>query len=101
MASRPLELAHPLRRHTVLQVGAAAILGLGENHVSALRQVAADEVVPGSSRPRAVIYIFLSGGLAQHDSFGSRPDAPADIRGEFTPIAIRTPGVHICEHLNH
>jgi hypothetical protein len=54
-----------------------------------------------SSAPkaRAVIYIFLSGGLSQHDSFDLKPDSPEDIRGEFKPIATRTPGIQICEHL--
>ena len=55
----------------------------------------------GGKQPRAksVIYIFLSGGLAQHDSFDLKPDAPDNIRGEFKPIATRTPGIQICEHL--
>ena len=46
-----------------------------------------------------MIFIFLSGGLAQHESFDPKPDAPEGIRGEFRPIATATPGVHICEHL--
>jgi hypothetical protein len=46
-----------------------------------------------------VIFIFLSGGLAQHESFDPKPDAPEGVRGEFRPIATRTPGVHVCEHL--
>ena len=46
-----------------------------------------------------MIYIFLSGGLAQQDSFDLKPDAPENIRGEFKPIATRTPGIRICEHL--
>jgi hypothetical protein len=50
-------------------------------------------------RARAVIYIFLSGGLSQIDSFDPKPDAPADIRGEFATIATRTTGLRICEHL--
>jgi hypothetical protein len=50
-------------------------------------------------RARSVIYIFLSGGLAQHDSFDLKPEAPDDIRGEFRPIPTRTPGLQICEHL--
>src|SRR5690348_5529661 len=50
-------------------------------------------------KARCVIYIFLSGGLSQIDSFDPKPDAPADIRGEFRPIATRTPGLRICEHL--
>jgi hypothetical protein len=46
-----------------------------------------------------VIYIFLSGGLAQHESFDMKPDAPETIRGEFQPIRTRTTGIQICEHL--
>ncbi len=46
-----------------------------------------------------MIYVFLSGGLSQHDSFDPKPDAPENIRGEFRPIATRMPGIHICEHL--
>jgi len=40
---------------------------------------------------KSVIYIFLSGGLAQHDSFDPKPDAPDIIRGEFAPIRTRIP----------
>ncbi|OWK44447.1 hypothetical protein FRUB_02379 [Fimbriiglobus ruber] len=48
-----------------------------------------------------MIYIFLSGGLSQHESFDPKPDAPGAIRGEFASIPTRTPGVRICEHLPH
>ena len=51
------------------------------------------------SAPKSVIYIFLSGGLSQHDTFDMKPEAPAEIRGEFSPIRTKTPGLHICEHL--
>ncbi|MCA9084149.1 MAG: DUF1501 domain-containing protein [Planctomycetaceae bacterium] len=55
---------------------------------------------PVNDRPiRSVIYIFLSGGLAQQDSFDPKPLASAEVRGEFAPIATRTPGLQICEHL--
>jgi hypothetical protein len=52
-----------------------------------------------TGRAHACIYIFLSGGLAQHDSFDLKPEAPAEVRGEFRPAATQTPGLHICEHL--
>lgn len=52
-----------------------------------------------AARPCSVIYIFLSGGLSQLDSFDLKPAAPAEIRGEFRPSATRTPGLQICEHL--
>ena len=28
-----------------------------------------------------------------------KPDAPAEVRGEFKPIDTTVPGVQICEHL--
>ena len=90
---------HPqLDRRTAIQAGAVGLLGLGINHLSALRQTAEGSAAK-SPRARSVIYIFLSGGLAQHESFDPKPDAPDGIRGEFKPIATRTAGVHICEHL--
>jgi hypothetical protein len=66
------------------------------NHIDAL-QAAAGELPFCTAKK--VIYIFLSGGLSQHDSFDPKPLAPAEIRGEFEPIATATPGVQICEHL--
>jgi hypothetical protein len=90
---------HPLfTRRTALQAGAIGLFGLGINHLAALRAAAAGS--DGKSvRAKACIYIFLSGGLAQQDSFDLKPDAPAEIRGEFKPIATKTPGIQICEHL--
>ncbi len=55
--------------------------------------------MPAAPKARSVIYIFLSGGLSQLESFDLKPDAPEGIRGEFRPIATRTPGIDICEHL--
>src|SRR5947208_12319753 len=96
-----LNVRHPpLTRRSAISAGCVGLLGLGMNHLEALR--AADpahglgEVAP--PKAKSVIYIFLSGGLAQHDSFDLKPNAPDAIRGEFKPIATRAPGMHICEH---
>ncbi len=94
-----MNLRHPIvSRRTAVQAGAVGLLGLGMNHLAALKTEAA-----GDSRPhgkaKSCIYIFLSGGLSQHDSFDLKPDAPTEIRGEFNPIATKTPGLEICEHL--
>jgi hypothetical protein len=40
------------------------------------------------------------GGPSQLDTFDLKPDAPAEIRGEFQPIATAVPGVQICEHFS-
>lgn len=50
-------------------------------------------------RPKSVIFVFLTGGLSQLDSFDMKPDAPDTVRGEFTSIQTRTTGLRICEHL--
>jgi hypothetical protein len=86
---------HPVvSRRTALQAGAISLLGLGMNHLPALRAAGTT-----NGRARSCIYIFLSGGLSQHESFDPKPDAPSDIRGEFRPASTSTPGIHISEHL--
>src|SRR5579872_1790846 len=98
MKQRAIIPQHPnISRRTALQAGAIGILGLGMNHLTALRAAARE---PGAEHSaRSCIYVFLSGGLAQHESFDLKPHAPAEIRGEFSPVATATPGIEICEHL--
>ena len=93
--------AHPqLSRRTAVQIGSIGLLGLGMNHVTGLHSLASENQVSlPNRRVKGVIYIFLSGGLGQHDSFDPKPDAPENIRGEFAPIETKTPGVCVCEHL--
>ncbi|MBL8820610.1 MAG: DUF1501 domain-containing protein [Planctomyces sp.] len=101
--------SHPrFSRRFAVQAGGISLLGLGMNHVAGLQAMAAESVAAAKAKEstasprspfRACIYIFLSGGLSQHDSFDPKPDAPAEVRGEFRPISTQTPGVQICEHL--
>ncbi|MDP6442587.1 MAG: DUF1501 domain-containing protein, partial [Pirellulaceae bacterium] len=48
---------------------------------------------------KSVIFVFLTGGLSHHDTYDMKPDAPPEIRGEFKPVATKTPGIQISEHL--
>ena len=93
-----MRLQHPIgiTRRGSLQAGAIGLLGLGTNHLTSLQAMA-----DGGASPRAksCIFIFLSGGLAQHESFDLKPQASDTVRGEFLPIATETPGIEICEHL--
>lgn len=90
------QLQHPqFSRRTMLQAGSISLLGLGLPELNALRAQTSKPV----RQHQAVIFIFLSGGLAQHESFDMKPDAPDNIRGEFKPISTKTTGIQICEHL--
>ncbi|MCI0361580.1 MAG: DUF1501 domain-containing protein [Planctomycetaceae bacterium] len=86
---------HPslLTRRAALQAGA---IGLGMAELSMLPAIGAAAPAP---KAKSVIFVFLTGGLSQHDAFDPKPDAPAEIRGEFSPIATSVPGIQISEHL--
>lgn len=85
-----------ISRRTVLQAGSIGTLGVGLGDLLAAQGLAG----PRPARPpKSVLFVFLTGGLSHQDSFDMKPDAPSAVRGEFEPIATRTPGVSICEHL--
>src|SRR5437868_2059553 len=54
---------------------------------------------PGFGRAKSVIVVFASGGQSQLDTWDPKPDAPAEIRGEFGTVPTAVPGVRFCEHL--
>ena len=91
---------HPrVARREAIQIGSIGLLGMGINHLTGLRQATGQDDVGPVGKAKSCIFIFLSGGLAQHESFDMKPSAPENIRGEFKPISTRTPGLQICEHL--
>lgn len=51
--------------------------------------------------PKSIIIVFCTGAPSHHDTFDMKPEAPAEIRGEFQPIDTNVPGIQICEHLPH
>ncbi|MFO1485651.1 MAG: DUF1501 domain-containing protein [Verrucomicrobiaceae bacterium] len=81
-------------RRNFLKIGGLAMGGMSLNDV--LRAEAAQKT--GKSH-KATIMIFLPGGPSHQDIFDLKPDAPAEIRGEFKPISTNVPGIQICEHL--
>ena len=61
----------------------------------------ADQLRAAALRPpraRSAIMIVLPGGPPHLDTWDPKPDAPAEIRGEFGSISTRVPGVRISEH---
>ena len=75
-------------RRGAIQAGGAGLLGLGAGDLWRLQAIGADEKRK-SPKAKSIIYVFLAGGLSQIDSFDMKPEASAEIRGEFQPIARR------------
>src|SRR5262245_20995654 len=82
-------------RRDFLQVGTLGVAGLTLADLLRLRAGAsgAEAAAPAKS----VIMILLDGGPSHIDMYDLKPDAPAEIRGEFRPIRTKVPGFDICE----
>jgi hypothetical protein len=87
-------------RRSLIQAGMIGSLGLD---VATLNQLLAAESKAGrpAARAKSVLFIFLSGGLSQLDSFDMKPEGPSAYRGEFQPVDTSAEGIQICEHLPH
>lgn len=83
-------------RRSLLQAGSIGLLGLGLGDVARAQSQTNSRLV---TPQKSVLFVFLTGGLSHQDSFDMKPDAPDAVRGEFSPIATRTPGLGVCEFL--
>lgn len=111
----PLHPTMPTRR-TFLRLGGVGLLTLGGLAVGrrAAARMAKEGARPHSDRAAAqvpgpkgqgsrfgraqqCILLFLTGGPPQLDTFDPKPEAPAEIRGEFDSIATSVPGLFFSE----
>lgn len=88
--------AHGIVRREFLQVGFSGFVGLGLPALLAKRAAARETA---GRRAKSVIIVFLTGGPSHHETFDPKPEAIAEIRGEYGTIATRAPGVRFAEHL--
>jgi uncharacterized protein (DUF1501 family) len=87
--------AAALSRRAFLAAGGVGFAGL---HLPSLLGASSDAPLPRHIA-KSTILIWLSGGASHVDTWDMKPDAPAEYRGEFRPIATSAPGVRLCEHL--
>jgi hypothetical protein len=87
-------LCDGVSRRDFLTVGGALVA----SGLSLPRLLAAEAQSGVGSSHRAVINVFLPGGPPHLDMWDLKPDAPAEIRGEFRPIRTNVPGIDVCEH---
>ncbi|MBI3466159.1 MAG: DUF1501 domain-containing protein, partial [Planctomycetes bacterium] len=83
-----------ISRRAFLKIGG---LGLGAGALSLADIFRAEALAGTGSSHKAVINIFLGGGPPHQDMWEIKTEAPAEIRGEFKPIATRVPGLQIGE----
>ena len=90
----PSRVCDRVSRRSFLSIGALGLGGL------TLPQLLRCEAAAGKARShKSVIMVYLTGGLAHQDSFDLKPNAPAEVKGEFKPIATSVPGLQVCELL--
>lgn len=97
---QPYQLCDGIARRDVLTAGALGIAGLSLPNLlhaaSAAGSTASDQTF---GRAKNIIFLFLSGGPPQHETFDPKPEAPLEMRGPFRPISTNVPGIHFGELL--
>ncbi|MBX9628517.1 MAG: DUF1501 domain-containing protein [Gemmataceae bacterium] len=77
----------------MLEAGSLGLMGLGLSDL-----LASDAAPVGKPKAKSVIVLFMWGGPSHIDTWDPKPDAPAEVRGEFKPIPTAVPGLRISEH---
>ena len=84
-----------LRRRDCLKLGLGSLLGGGFVNSLCARGLAED----ASPRKTSCILDWLDGGPSHFETFDPKPNAPAEIRGEFNAIQTKIPGVLFSENM--
>src|SRR5215467_5708207 len=92
-ARKPAHFCDGMKRRDFLHAGALSFLGLGVFDWLTLKELGA---VPRDKDINCIM-LFLVGGPSQVDTFDMKPNAPAEVRGPFKPIATNASGVQISE----
>ena len=87
-----------MSRRSLLGLGAGG-LGLTLTGLLQARANARPSETTGLPPLKACVLVFYYGGPSHLDTYDLKPDAPAEVRGEFKPIATSVPGMFVCEHL--
>lgn len=87
-----------LSRRSFLQIGGTVVGGVAAGGL-ALNDILGMEARAGiGSSQKSIINIYLPGGPSHLDMWDLKPNAPVEVRGEFSPIKTNVSGIEICEH---
>lgn len=83
-------------RRDFLTVGGLTALGIALPDILRAREAAA---AAPTARAQACIFLWLQGGPSTIDMWDPKPEAPPEIRGQFSAIPTSLAGVRFSEHL--
>jgi uncharacterized protein (DUF1501 family) len=87
-----------MSRRAFLRVGGLSVLGLSLPAFLRLQHLRAAETGAPAKTVRCIL-LWMQGGPSHIDTMDPKPDAPAEVRGEFGTIPTTLPGVRFSEHL--
>lgn len=76
----------------------AGMYGLSLPAFLNLQCAAAPNNANPAGRAKSCIILYCWGGMSHLETWDPKPEAPVEVRGEFSPIQTATPGILIGEH---
>jgi hypothetical protein len=90
-------------RREFMRIGGLGAAGLSLPELLQARAASPSVAAPSAERSfgkaKACILLVMYGGPSQLETFDMKPEAPANVHGEFRPHATNVPGLQVCEHL--
>jgi len=100
--SNQVRLCDGVGRRDFLRLGGLGAMGLQASSLLQARETQAAPNGPGGKlygKAKKCILLHLWGAPPHQDTFDMKPNAPAEVRGEFMPIASQVPGIQVSDHL--
>ncbi|TWW08001.1 hypothetical protein E3A20_28710, partial [Planctomyces bekefii] len=85
-----------IARRGLLRIGTGAVASVGGEVAVSAEDQSGQPLLPQADH---CIVLFLNGGPSHLDMWDMKPEAPLEIRGEFSPISSSIPGIPLSEHL--
>ena len=99
VCGQPRHQSEGVSRREWLRIGGLGAVGLSQPVLALARAGAAAPMAASFGRAKSCIVLFMFGAPAHQDTWDLKPDAPAEVRGEFQPIATNVPGTFVSEHI--
>src|SRR5437773_9508841 len=91
-------LCDGVTRREIVQIGSLGFAGLSLRGLLAAGEAKQQpKSLRSGGKAKSCMVLFLMGGPPQHSTWDPKPNAPAEIRGDFAPIASAVPGIHVGE----